>query len=65
MICSSQSVPSARAVRADFFWQIYLEMKIFISLFYLSALSKIVIKHQNASVRDNIYNAHVGFREWE
>ena len=31
----------------------------------LSALSKIVIKHQNASVRDNIYNAHVGFREWE
>ena len=31
----------------------------------VSALSKIVIKYQNASVRDNVYNAHVGFREWE
>ena len=58
MMCSSQSVPSARAVRADFFWQIHLEMKIFISLFYL--LSEI----SERSVRDNIYNAHVGFREW-
>ena len=56
MICSSQSVPSARAVRADFFWQIHLEMKIFISLFYFQ-------KYQNASVRNNIYNTHVGFRE--
>ena len=35
MICSSQLVPPARAVRADFIWQIHLEIKIFISLFYL------------------------------
>ena len=33
MICSSQSVPSARAVRADFFWQIHLEMK-FLSAYF-------------------------------
>ena len=35
MICSSQLVPPARAVRADFIWQIHLEIKSFISLFYL------------------------------
>ena len=31
---------------------------------FLSAYFICFQKYQNASVRDNIYNAHVGFREW-
>ena len=44
---------SRRLLLAESSWN-----EIFISLFYFQ-------KYQNASVRDNIYNAHVGFREWE
>ena len=57
MICSSQLVPPARAVRADFFGRFILKSK------FLSAYFICFRKYQNASVRDNIYNAHVGFRE--